>query len=328
MRVRARCYICDMFNSDYYVQQYIARINRVMDYIEKHLSEPMTLEELADVAAFSKFHFHRIFSALTGESLYEFIRRLRLERAAGLLADQPDLPVTDIVYGCGFSSQSVFNRAFRDFFGMTPTRFRRGGHLEHSKNRKQVSKENQLHSKAGRFEMDKSGELRRVSLTQLNPLIMKNVEIKDLQEMNVAYVRHTGPYNTIGEAFGKLMRWAGPRGLFANPDTRLLCVYHDSPEITEEVKLRSSVCITIPENMEVKGEIGKMKVAGGKYAMCRFEITTDQFGEAWDEINRDWLPSSGYVCDDRLPFDLYYNNAEEHPEKKHIVDICIPVRPM
>ncbi len=312
---------------NYYYKEYVARINRVMDYIESHLADPMTLEELAEVAIFSKFHFHRIFSGMVGETLYEYIRRKRLERAAGLLSEQPDIPVADVAVACGYSSQSVFNRAFRDFFGMNPTRFRKHGYREHSKNRKRDSKEDQIHSNRDQIETDESGELRRVSLTQLNPLIMK-VEIKDLQEMNVAYVRHVGSYNQIGQAFGKLMRWAGPRGLFARPGTQLLCVYHDSPDITEEEKLRSSVCITIPEDMPVKGEIGKMKVAGGKYALCRFEISTDQFSQAWKESMSEWLPSSGYICDDRLPFELYHNDAREHPEKKHILDICIPVRAM
>jgi AraC family transcriptional regulator len=124
------------------------------------------------------------------------------------------------------------------------------------------------------------------------------------------------------------MRWAGPRGLFALPETKLLCVYHDSPDITEEKKLRSSVCITIPDHIQVKGEIGRMKIAGGKYAMCRYEIRTDQFSEAWNEVMSQWLPSSGYICDDRLPFEIYHNDAREHPEKKHVLDICIPVTPM
>jgi AraC family transcriptional regulator len=316
-----------MPSTDYYRQQYVARINRVMDYIELHLSEPMTLDELAEVAIFSKFHFHRLFTAMVGESLYEYIRRIKLEKAGTLLIEQPDKTVAEIAYTYGFSSQSVFTRAFKDFFGMSPTRFRNGGYKTYSKERKTESKERQMLSNDHQFKMDLSGELRSVSLTQLKPLIMK-VEIKDLAEMNVAYVRHVGPYSKVGQAFGKLMRWAGPRGLFGKPETRMLCVYHDSPDITEESKLRSSVCITIPEGMPVTGEIGTMKIAGGKYAMCRYEITEDQFTQAWNEIMSEWLPSSGYICDDRLPFDLYYNNAQEHPEKKHILDICIPVRPM
>ncbi|MFH0761157.1 MAG: AraC family transcriptional regulator [Bacteroidota bacterium] len=317
-----------MQEDNYYRQQYIGRINRVMDYIESHIADPMTLEELAEVAVFSKYHFHRLFTAMVGETLYEYIRRKRLERAAGLLAERTDLTVSDIATDCGYASQSVFNRAFREFFGMNPTRFRKGGFKEHSKNRKQQSKESQSDRNTGQFIPDESGELRLVSLTQLNPLIMKNVEIKDLPEMTVAYVRHVGSYNKIGQAFGKLMQWAGPRGLFSRAETKMLTIYHDSPDITEEVKLRSSVCISIPEDMPVKGEIGKMTVAGGKYAMCRFEITTDQFPDAWNEAMSQWLPSSGYICDDRLPFELYLNDARQHPEHKHILDICIPVKPM
>lgn len=317
-----------MQEDNYYRQQYIARINRVMDYIESHIANPMALEELAEVAVFSKYHFHRLFTAMVGETLYDYIRRKRLERAASLLADRSDLTISEIATDCGFASQSVFNRAFRDFFGMNPTRFRKGGFREYSKQRKQHRKQSQSVRNTGQIVPDESGELRTVSLTPLNPMIMKNVEIKELPEMTVAYVRHVGSYSKIEQAFGKLMRWAGPRGLFNRPEMRMLTVYHDSPDITEEAKLRSSVCITIPDDMTVTGEIGKMTVAGGKYALCHFEISTHQFTEAWNEAFSQWLPSSGYICDDRLPFEMYLNDATKHPEHKHIVDICIPVRPM
>mgnify|MGYP006307147731 FL=1 len=155
-----------------------------------------------------------------------------------------------------------------------------------------------------------------------------NVEIKEMPEMHVAYCRHTGPYHGIGKAIGKLMAWAAPRGLINFPETKMLSVYHDDPDITDEKRLQSSACITVPEGTKTEGGIGSMVVEGGAFAVAHFEITEDKFGEAWDAIMRDWLPESGYQCDDRPHYELYLNNAEEHPEKKHIVDICIPVKPL
>ena len=64
-------------------REYERRVNRVVDYIEAHLSDELPLEKLAAVAAFSPFHFHRVFAAITGETLSDFIRRIRLERAPG-----------------------------------------------------------------------------------------------------------------------------------------------------------------------------------------------------------------------------------------------------
>lgn len=109
--------------------------------------------------------------------------------------------------------------------------------------------------------------------------------------------------------------WMIRQTLHIFPETRLLAVYHDDPDVTAEKQLQSSACITIPENTMVEGEIGRMKIEGGTYAVAHFEITEDQYGDAWNMILRDWLPGSGYQCDDRPHYELYYNNADEHPEK-------------
>ncbi len=158
------------------------------------------------------------------------------------------------------------------------------------------------------------------------------VEVKEMPELNVAYVRHIGPYKGDGALFegmfGALMKWAGPRDLLRFPETRMLCVYHDNPEITDEDKLRMSACISVPAGAEVDGEIGKMTVPGGKFAVARFEIASDQFEASWGAVMGGWLPESGYQPDDRLCYELCHNNPSEHPEKKHIVDICVPVKPL
>ncbi len=93
-----------MIAKDIQRKEYISRINRVQDYIDKNISSKLTLEELASVANFSKFHFHRIFVALIEETLNCYIHRIKLEKAAPLLAINPDLPITEILLDCGFSS--------------------------------------------------------------------------------------------------------------------------------------------------------------------------------------------------------------------------------
>jgi len=107
--------------------EYLARIHRVMDHIERHLGGRLTLESLAEVACFSPFHFHRVFTACTGETLYQFILRLRLERAAGQVLQNPRKSITEIALDCGFSGSSAFARAFREAFGASPGEWRRGG---------------------------------------------------------------------------------------------------------------------------------------------------------------------------------------------------------
>ena len=162
--------------------------------------------------------------------------------------------------------------------------------------------------------------------------ILKQVEVREMPDLHVAYVRHTGPYQGDSELFEglfqKLAMWAGPRGLFDSPDTQFLCAYHDDPEITEANKLRVSVCVTVPKGTSVEGEIGQMTIAGGKYAAASFELTPDKYQQAWDMVFGSWLLQSGYQPTDGLCYELMKGDPAEHPEGKHLVDICIPVKPL
>lgn len=313
---------------EYLRREYTGRINRVMDYIEQHITDDLNLETLAAVASFSPFHFHRLFAAMTGETLNSFIRRTRLERGASMLMDAKRLDtITEIALQSGFSSNAVFTRAFREYFGMSPTEFRNGGYKKLGKMRKLHRKIGQDQRKNDKARRDGTAYFCDDNVKHQIIEIMK-VEVKDIPAMHVAYVRHTGNYSKVGEAFGRLMQWAGPRGLLGKPDTKVLAVYHDDPGVTEEARLRTSVCVTIPDGMKTGGEVSNLDVEGGKYACGHFEITDKEFQGAWDAMMGKWHPESGYVCDDKPPFELYHNDHTTHPENKHIVDICIPVRPM
>ena len=91
-------------NNRYLAEEYRGRINRVLDHIERNMDRPFTLEELADIANFSKFHFSRIFWAMTGETPFGFLMRIRLEKAASLLLMNPKESISEIAYLCGYSS--------------------------------------------------------------------------------------------------------------------------------------------------------------------------------------------------------------------------------
>src|ERR1700678_2059860 len=111
---------------------YAQRINRVIDYLRGNLDRQVKLEELAKVACFSEFHFHRIFGAISGETLNNFTNRLRLEQAARLLRYSSQ-SVTDIALNCGFSSSATFSRAFRSGYDTSPSQFRKSGQIKKSK---------------------------------------------------------------------------------------------------------------------------------------------------------------------------------------------------
>jgi AraC family transcriptional regulator len=322
---------------NYLRQEYIARINRVIDYIEANIDKELSLVSLAKIANFSQFHFHRIFRAMVGETLNGFIQRIRLEKAAARLQDHPKDSITEIAFDCGFSGSATFARAFRERYQMSASEWRSDWLTKKSNNRKTNSKNGQT---VGKNRKDFDGSSYYID-DQTQNLIwrikMKNseqikVEVKEMSELNVAYVRHIGPYKGDSELFeglfDKLMKWAGPRGLLRFPETQVLSVYHDDPKITDEDKLRTSACITVHRDTPVEGEVGKMAIPGGKFAVASFEIASDEFEDAWNMLMGGWMPESGYQPDDRLCYELLHNNPKEHPENKFVVDICVPVKPL
>lgn len=105
--------------------EYRSRINRVMDYIDIHLDQPLELKSIAEIANFSPFHFHRIFTFLIGETPIDYIQRLRIEKAACRLRENMDISISEIADSCGFCTVSLFSRVFKKFFGLTPSQFRK-----------------------------------------------------------------------------------------------------------------------------------------------------------------------------------------------------------
>lgn len=104
--------------------EYISRINRTFDYIESNMEKPMTLEELASVANFSKFHFNRIFQSIVCETPFQFILRVRLEKAAMLIQNNKNESISEIAFRCGFSDISIFSRNFKNYFQISASQFR------------------------------------------------------------------------------------------------------------------------------------------------------------------------------------------------------------
>lgn len=324
-------------NNKYLREEYAARINRVVDYIEAHLGEDLSLETLAEVAHFSRFHFHRIFHAMMGETLNQFIHRLRLQKAAAWLVYYPKKTITEIALDCGFSGPAAFARAFKNKYQMSASAWRAGGYRQDRKIGKTDSKDGQT---PGKNRQDGGISSMYIDPATYNPkwriamidTAQVQIEVRDMPPQPVVYVRHIGPYKgdeaLFERLFGKLMKWAGPRGLLRFPETKMITVYHDDPEMTDEQKLRIEACITVPEGTPVEGEIGTMTIAGGKVAVAHFEIATEEYEQAWKLVFGDWLPESGYVPDDRPCYEVYHNDPNQHPEHKHIVDICVPVTPL
>ncbi|MED3313701.1 AraC family transcriptional regulator [Bacillus thuringiensis] len=287
--------------------EYLRRIHKVQDYIESNIDSSLSIEKLADIAGFSKFHFHRIFKGIVDEPLSRYVNRLKLERATNLLTYRLDMTITDIAYHFGFTDSAVFSRTFKNYYGVSPSQYRN----DNSKNCKDVR-----------------------GIPQYNECkqVRGNVEIVTADDINVAYIRHIGTYGELTIAFPKMIEkvfhYAAKQNYHVFDHTKVLTIYHDHHEFTEDYHLRTSLCITIPDASAVEtNDIGIMIIPSGKYAVGHFEIFQDEYKGAWDFIYGEWLQNSGYKPRDSYPFEMYKNDPRRHPEKKHIVDIYVPIEP-
>ena len=295
--------------------EYRRRVCLAMNFISMNIERDLSLEEIAGSAHFSMFHFHRIFKAVVGETVLEFTRRLRLELAANRLLSNNCDTITEIAIACGFSSSQNFAKLFRQHFGVTPSAYRKSKRGNKVSNQENASSLRTCYTVDLMF-VDVSKEKRRTTM---------NAQVKTMPEHHVAYVRKMGAYGkeTCEQAFGELMRWAAPRGFLSSGV--MMGVYWDNPDVTPPEKCRVDACVSVPEGTKPEGQVGLQVIRGGLHAVCHFEIKGDSFQQAWDDAF-EWLVSSGYECDDRPCYELYHNNAEDHPEGKWIFDICIPLK--
>ncbi|MBN2041440.1 MAG: AraC family transcriptional regulator [Spirochaetes bacterium] len=313
-------------NEKFQNKTYVTGINRVIDYIELNLDEDLRLEELARIANYSKYYFHRIFKAVTGESLHRYIRRLRIEKAAAELFVNPDKKITNVAYNYGFGSSSSFGRIFKRYFLMSPGAWQRNANKEINNENDQENNFNYLTFKPVNF-------IKRITLPpkkiKLNDI---DINIKDISDINVAYLRHTGPdiYDSdpLKKLYTRLCNWAE-----AYPDQitekNAIVIYHDHFGITNDSRLRTSICMKIPSDIRVTGETGKMIIPGGKYAVGYYNLPPDENLDVTQVIYRNWLPASGYCVDKkRLLFSKFQNYLNPGYDKTSQGEIYIPIRPL
>jgi AraC family transcriptional regulator len=155
------------------------------------------------------------------------------------------------------------------------------------------------------------------------------VRVEGMPEIHVAYVEHRGKYEGGGGIYdallGKLTAWAIPNGYWDFPHTtRIICIYPDPPGVPESEK-RLWLGITLPKIVPVPAGISTMTIPENTYAVGSFVVAEREFADAWGFMYGRWLPENGYRPAEGLSFELQKNDSCMHPEKKHVVDICIPV---
>ena len=296
--------------------EYSKRINAVFQYIDANLDSELPLETLSQIASYSPFHFHRVFKMITNETLNNYITRRRIEKAATLLLHKKGITISDLATQFGFSSISAFTRAFKKYYGESPTAFRKS-------NPHKFSKISQLNSKNGQIETDYEDYICNIMNLKNWTTMQANIAIKEMPEQNLAYVTHIG-VEGLETAFYKIIKWATPRNILDNPNSKIIRVFHDSFKITAAEQIRMSIGVTLNQPIPVEGEIGLTQIEKGKYIVGRYEIEPVNFEKAWTGLFI-WMNENGYTKAESNPFEIYHNNFTEHPQKKCIVDLCIPV---
>ncbi len=305
--------------------EYETRVNRVIDHIREHLAEDLSLAALARVAAFSPFHFHRVFRAIAGETLFGFIHRQRIEKAARALLISGDRSILEVALDHGFGSAATFARAFRSRFGMSATEWRTGGAARWQARHRDERKLGKQLRKPG-----KAARRGRSHTAAMNRRRSMAVEVKALPSYRVAYMRYAGPYGAHGipALWTRFNRWMEGRGLLT--ETRLtLGVAYDDPAITAAELCRYDACVVVPSEFEPDRRVTMMDVAGGRYAVSEFVGTASEIGAAWDQVFAAWLPSSAWQPDDRPCVEVYRGNPTVDDRAGTFrCQLCLPVRPL
>lgn len=273
---------------------YQERMRRVTAYIHDHLAQQLDLHTLAEVAHLSPFHWHRVYQALHGESVAMTVRRLRLHRAAGYLANTA-LPVSRIATQCGYPNAQSFARAFAGMYECSPTHYRHfGSHVTF-----------------------RDGEHARIAADY-------PVQVREVQTVHLAGLAHRGSYMRVGKAFELAYTHMAARSL-VRPDTRWMAVYYDDPFAVPESQLQSRAGLSLPAGTLAPEPLEAFTLGGCTCAILRHRGPYATMRAAYQWLYGHWLVQSGYEAADLPVFEEYLNNPRDTAPGDLLTDIFLPM---
>ncbi|QID18427.1 AraC family transcriptional regulator [Nitrogeniibacter mangrovi] len=279
-----------------------ARIHRVCEYVSQNLDGELGLEVLSRVAALSRFHFHRVFSAYTGLSTTRFIQLARLRRASYRVAFEPGQRLIDIGFEAGFESQEAFSRAFKRVFGQSPSAFRSAP------------------------EWSRWHEVFQFKLPPRRTIPMQ-VEIVDFEDTPVALIEHLGPPEQVLDTAAQFIAWRKATGLSPVRSSRTFGVPFNDPNTVAPAQFRFHICGSmdgeVPENA---WGVRAGRIPGGRCARLRHLGSHDAMDERIYWLYREWLPASGEALRDFPCFFHYLNFVHEVDECDLVTDIYLPLK--
>lgn len=277
------------------VADYEKRLLRVLRHIHDNPAGDLSLDALADVAAMSRFHWHRVFHAMTGETAAQAIRRIRMNRAACWLV-QTDWPIAQVAARCGYPGVTTFSRVFRASHGMPPGRFRKMG------------------ARHGFLIPNKPGER-----------TMYDVDIATQPARVLAAIPHKGEYLEIGGAFETAGALCAARNLW--PQVKgMIGVYYDDPDAVAAADLRSHAGVWLPEDLAFDAPFERVTLSGGTSAVLHFKGPYAGLKAAYDYLYGEWLPGSGHEVRAEPSYEIYLNNPADTAPADLLTDICMPLK--
>lgn len=290
------------------------RVNRVVNFVRRHIAEDLDLEQMSDVACLSKYHFSRVFAVHMNETPAHYVGRLRLERAAGELVRAKGSPITEIALEGGFSGSDVFSRAFRNRFGVSPKQFRE---LKCS----------------GRDDFDELIAIKdQIYLPgdKILPATAKpfDVCIEYRPEYQVAYIRHVGPYgdvnSSITDTFRRLQGWAKSKGLLIGK-TSFLGRGSDDCSITPARFCLYDACLVLNDPVCEDEIVSVQTIPAGAFAVLRVRCEAEQANRYWDWLIGHWLPMSGRKLAHQPSYEFFPEKGERTVNPDGGLEICLPV---
>lgn len=279
-----------------------ARLQRVHDYIEANLDQPLDIMQLSQLAHWSKYHFHRQFHAAFGVNVATLISQLRLKRAAYQLAYRPQLSVTNIALQSGYASNEAFSRAFQRLAGQSPSQFRKAA--------------------------DWPGWQQRLATTEQRSPMMPQpypVAISDMAAIPLAVLEHHGAPALLGQTIQRFISWRRANKLPPARARTFNLLYDDPAQVAPDDYQFDLACeYHAPLTAADSGMLSKTLPAGS-WAKLRYTGNEQGLALAVQYLYSQWLPASGYQLRD---FPLVLERISFFPdvaECQAITDIYLPL---
>lgn len=290
-------------------ERYECRVNRAIALIDRQIEQDLSIQRLADEAHLSPFHFHRIFSALTGESVHAMTTRIRMQRALALTRRGQRPQWKAVAAAVGYRSPDVFSRAFKRHFGCVPSQFDLDQWWSQRRDR------------------DAAMDLSRFFLRPAPPLPEDfHVEIGQRPAADLIVSRAIGGYlkpDVLIAAYER-MREAS-RSLAVAMPGRLSGASQDDPEIVPLSRCRYDFTLEVPEGTRAPKGLYRARRDAGTWAMLCATGDFQAVDRAWNLFFKSWLPGSGLNLRDVPAEEIYHQTPDEIGWDRFELTLAIPL---